>query len=382
MSRLQDWIFEQVHGKKLIYNTCWEDPRCDRKMLQLERDSKVVMITSAGDNALDYLLDDPAEVHTVDMNYRQNALLELKRSALQNNDHDILFDFFGKGAFPDSKSVYKNELRESLPDYARQYWDQHIRYFSGKGLRKSFYYRGTSGALAFFCRNYLKLQKMIRHNVEALLNSQSIRDQVAYYTALEERIFNPFIRRVLNNHYTMVLAGVPKAQQALIHEKYEGGNVEYIQECLRGVFTELDVSDNYFYQVYFRGNYTEDCCPEYLKKHNFDTLREREQRLSTYTTTLSGFLKENPGTYSHYILLDHQDWLAAHDVPALEEEWRLILENSAPGTRILMRSAAAEIDFFPDFVKERLHFEEQLTSETHKEDRVGTYASVYLGIVQ
>ena len=104
--------------------------------------------------------------------------------------------------------------------------------------------------------------------------------------------------------------------------------------------------------------------------------------MSTYTTTLSDFLQKNPGTYSHYVLLDHQDWLAAHDVPALEEEWRLILENSAPGTRILMRSAATEINFFPDFVKERLRFEEQLTRQTHKEDRVGTYASVYLGIVQ
>ena len=382
MSKFQNWIFRQVHGKKLIYNTCWEDPRCDRKLLQLQDDSKVVMITSAGDNALDYLLDNPAEVHAIDMNYRQNALLELKRSALQNADHDTLFDFFGEGASPRAQAVYRAQLRASLPAYAQRYWDQHLRYFSGKGLRKSFYFRGTSGTLAYCCRSYLKVQKAIRQNVEALLNSETMRDQVNAYLALEARIFNPLIRRIFNSHYTMVMAGVPKAQQALIQEQYAGGNVEYLQECLRGVFTELDVSDNYFYQVYLHGNYTRDCCPEYLKSHNFTTLQSRENRLSTYTTTLSDFLQKNPGTYSHYVLLDHQDWLAAHDVPALEEEWRLILENSAPGTRILMRSAATEINFFPDFVKERLRFEEQLTRQTHKEDRVGTYASVYLGIVQ
>ncbi|MEM8906559.1 MAG: BtaA family protein [Bacteroidota bacterium] len=382
MSRFQNWIFHQVHGKKLIYNTCWEDPRCDRKLLNLQSDSRVVMITSAGDNALDYLLDDPAEIHSVDMNYRQNALLELKRSVLRETDHQTLFQFFGQGANANAKEIYEKQLHPTLPNYAQEYWDKHINYFSGKGWRKSFYYRGASGMLAFFCRNYLWLRKVIGQNVEQLLNSKSLREQIDYYAEVEAKVFTPFIRRILNSHYTMCLAGVPKAQQALIQQSYEGGNVEYIQACLRNVFTELTVEDNYFYQVYFRGAYTEACCPEYLKPINFSALQHLQNRISTYNVTLSDFLQQNPGTYSHYILLDHQDWLAAHDVPALEQEWQLILKNSQPGTRILLRSAAIKIDFFPAFVKERVYFDDNLTKAIHKEDRVGTYASVYLGIVK
>ncbi|MCW0218895.1 MAG: BtaA family protein, partial [Prosthecobacter sp.] len=72
--RAHDVIFNRVHGGNLVYNTCWEDPRLDRQMLDLQPDSRVVMITSAGCNALDYLLDAPAEIHAVDMNPRQNAL--------------------------------------------------------------------------------------------------------------------------------------------------------------------------------------------------------------------------------------------------------------------------------------------------------------------
>ena len=45
-------------------------------------------------------------------------------------------------------------------------------------------------------------------------------------------------------------------------------------------------------------------------------------------TLPADFLRENPAPYSHYVLLDHQDWLAAHNPEALEEEWRLILENT------------------------------------------------------
>jgi len=80
--------------------------------------------------------------------------------------------------------------------------------------------------------------------------------------------------------------------------------------------------------------------------------------------------------------LDHQDWLAANNIQALEEEWSLILKNSRPGTKILMRSAAHEVDFFPQFVLDAVEFEQEVTAKTHNLDRVGTYASVYLAIVK
>lgn len=382
MSKIKSWIFDQLHGNKLLYNTCWEDPRCDRKLLNIKQDSRIVMITSAGDNALEYLLDNPEEIHAVDVNYRQNALLELKRSVFKNANHEILFKYFGDGALPEYNDFYQKYLRDSLPEYVQKYWDKHIKYFKGRGLRKSFYYRGTSGLLAFLLRNYFAAKKKIKGNVEQLLESKTIQEQIIFYSMVEERIFNPMMRMVLNNHYTMSLAGVPDAQQSLIQGSYAGGNVEYIQQSLRSVFTKLKVSDNYFYQVYYRGYYTKDSCPEYLKSNNYSTLGKLEKRLKTHTNTLSGFLKENPGQYSHFILLDHQDWLAAHDVAALEEEWRLILANSRSGTRILLRSAATKIDFFPDFIQDKITFKEELMEAVHKEDRVGTYASVYLGVVK
>ncbi len=382
MSKLQNWFFHQIHGKKLIYNACWEDPRCDRELLKLQKDSKLVMITSAGDNLLDYLLDEPAEIHTIDMNFRQNALFELKRSILEYGDHESLFQFFGEGSHPNAKSYYEENLRENLPDYAQKYWDQHIRYFQGKGKRKSFYYHGASGVLAFLCRNYLHKRKQIRQNLESMMSSNNLKQQASYYTALEEKVFNPFISLLLNNHLTMYLAGVPKAQQALIQKSYIGGNVAYIRECFRNVFTKLDIGDNYFYQVYLKGFYTKECCPEYLKEEHFLSLRNQQKKAYSYTSTLSDFLKKNPGNYSHYVLLDHQDWLAANNVPALEEEWRLILKNSQSGTRIIMRSAATKIDFFPDFIKDKVSFDKDLSDKVHKEDRVGTYASVYLGIIK
>ncbi len=83
MDKTRQRVFHYIHDNNLIYNTCWEDPRIDRKLLKLDSSSEVAMITSAGCNALDYLLDNPSDVHAIDVNPRQNALLELKNTSLK-----------------------------------------------------------------------------------------------------------------------------------------------------------------------------------------------------------------------------------------------------------------------------------------------------------
>lgn len=381
-SRVNNWFFSKIHQNKLIYNTCWEDPRCDRMLLDFQEDSKIVMITSAGCNALDYLLDNPKEIHCIDMNYRQNALLELKKTSFQQLEYEQFFAMFGTGASEQADNLYHKKLRSSLSDSAIKYWDKSIKYFSGKGLRKSFYYRGTSGLLAYSTIRLMRLKKQIRHNLNFLLQSSTLQEQQQYFAALEQMIFNRYVKAIVNNHYTMTLAGVPQNQQLLINQSYQGGTMEYLRDCFRKIFTTLDISDNYFYKVYLTGSYTKDCCPEYLKESNFETLTSRVSNIKNYTTTISDFLKKNPATYSHFVLLDHQDWLASNAPEALHEEWKLILKNSQPGTKILLRSAAREIDFFPDFVKERVEFDYQKAAVSHQLDRVGTYASVYLGVVK
>jgi S-adenosylmethionine-diacylglycerol 3-amino-3-carboxypropyl transferase len=108
---------------------------------------------------------------------------------------------------------------------------------------------------------------------------------------------------------------------------------------------------------------------------------DRVSRVSPQTGTLSNFLRENPGTYSHYVLLDHQDWLAWNHPAALVEEWELILSNSRPGTKILMRSAGLDLEFIPQEVLERLRFDDERTTRLHRMDRVGTYGSTHFAEV-
>jgi len=382
LNRARDKVFGHIHGNNLIYNQCWEDPRLDRAVMGLNTDSSVVMITSAGCNALDYLLDGPSHIYAIDVNPRQNALLELKKQLFRNGDHELLFNCFGHGYTQDFAKVYSDNLRAGLPDFAKHFWDSHQHYLNGSTRKRSFFFHGTSGTFAWMMSNYLMRNPERKRAVYELLGSKSLEEQVFWYDQIEDQLWNSFSTWFIDRHVVLALLGVPRQQRDLIQDQYPGGVSGFLRDKLRHVFTRLPISDNYFWRVYLTGAYTPDCCPEYLKGHHFETLKSSIDHISTHTTTLSSFLKSNSGSYSHYVLLDHQDWLASHDPVALQEEWDLILQNSTPGAKILLRSASMEVNFFPSSVLESVEFNTIDAAKLHDLDRVGTYGSFYIGTVK
>ena len=301
MHRIKNKIFQKIHGENLVYNTCWEDPRCDRALLDMNTNSRVVMLTSAGCNALDYLLDSPASIHCVDMNPRQNALLDFKSALFKHSNHDTLFQFFGKGHHDKAQDIFQETLRDHLEDYPRQYWAQNLHFFRGRGLRKSFYWFGSAGSAAFIVKKILEASPKTRQLIHRLFECDNLEAQRLLYYRLEPRLINFFTRWLFNRHVFQSMLGVPQTQQKLAKKTFNDGMAGYVKQCFRKVFTEQSLTDNYFWKVYLLGTYSEDCCPNYLRKEHFDTLQNRVNRLQTHTATLSEFLKKNPGQYSHFM---------------------------------------------------------------------------------
>lgn len=376
-----DFIFKNIHGNRLIYNQCWEDPRIDRQLLDLDQNSNVVMITSAGCNALDYSLDSPAQINCVDVNPRQNALLHLKLAFINFGSFDHLFNMFGLGAHEAHEAMY-GQVRHYLPAYAQQFWDNKIYYFKQSRTTLSFYYHGTSGNVAWLLsRCLLQTKKQLRRLFFDLIDADNLDEQKEIYARMEPSLWNSISCWLVEHPLVLAMLGVPRPQIKLIEKKHPGGVIGYVRNKLKRVFTEVNMSENYFWRVYLTGSYSQSCCPNYLRAANLETLQTNSEKIATHTTTLTGFLRENPDQYSHFILLDHQDWLAWHDPKGLREEWHLILENSRPGTKILMRSASPDINFIPTAVRASLRFHPELTQPLHQLDRVGTYGSLHFAEV-
>ena len=387
-----DWVsrrvFNAVHTNNLVYNTCWEDPRLDRVALEFTSDDNVLVITSAGCNALDYALTEPNHVYAVDMNPRQNALLDLKKAAIQNLEFDDFFKLFGEGHLPGAPKIYREKIRDSLAPWAQTFWDAKIKWFSNKS--KTFYFRGTSGTFARILKVYTDKMLGVRPHLDDLMNAQSVEEQREIYEKhLREKFWTGIMKFAMNRDTTLSMLGVPKAQRRQIETQYEGGIVKFVQDCMENVFAKLPMRDNYFWQVYMNGKYSRECCPEYLREENFLKLKNGlTDRISTHTDSVQGFLEKHDGQISKFILLDHMDWLSDHFFPMLESEWQAIVDKAAPNSRIIWRSGGLRTDFIDQVqihrdgelqkVSPMLKLNTELANELHPKDRVHTYGSFYI----
>lgn len=383
-----DWIsrrvFDAVHRNNLVYNTCWEDPRLDREALRLGPDDEVLVITSAGCNALDYALCGPRHVHAVDMNPRQNALLDLKQAGIRGLEFDDFFAMFGRGRLPGARRVYERTLRPLLPAPSRDFWDAKIRWFDHP--RCSFYFRGTSGLFARMAKGYTDRVLGLRPQLERLLEARTMEEQREVWERHLRHRFTGLLKFVLNRDTTMALLGVPLAQRRQIEATYAGDLARFVQECVAGVTAELPMHDNYFWRVYINGCYTPTCCPEYLVEPNFQRLKAGlVDRVTTHTDSVQGFLETHDRPVTRFVLLDHMDWLRDRFFPLLEREWQAIVDRAAPGARLIWRSGGFNSDFVKEVrvtvagrqrtVGDLLVFEDDLARRLHPLDRVHTYGS-------
>ncbi len=393
---LLDWIsgriFNAVHRNNLVYNTCWEDPRLDRVALDLRPDDTVVVITSAGCNTLDYALTGPKHIYAVDMNPRQNALLELKIAAIKNLEYEDFYRMFGQGRLPGAKTVYREKLRDGISDWSRKFWDKKIKLFDHP--HRTFYFRGTSGYFARLMNFYADRILNIRRHVNDLLEAKTVEEQRRIYEDhLHDRLWPWSVRFIIKRDTMLSMVGVPKAQRRQIETQYEGGILKYVQDCVASVFSRIPIAENYFWRVYMTGQYTPQCCPEYLKPENFQRLRDGlVDRISTHTDTMQGFLEKHDEPISRFVLLDHMDWLSDKFFPLLETEWEAIVRRATPTARAIWRSGGLRTDFL-DRVQVRsngnkrrplgelLSYHRELANELHAKDRVHTYGSFYIADV-
>jgi S-adenosylmethionine-diacylglycerol 3-amino-3-carboxypropyl transferase len=382
-------VFNIVHGNNLVYNTCWEDPRLDNQALNLSADDTVLVITSAGCNALDYALAAPKKVVAVDMNPRQNALLELKIAAIKKLEFEDFFTMFGEGKIARAGDIYRDKLRGSLSHWSQDYWDRFIKFFDPAN-RRPFYYRGTSGAFAMMINVYVNRIVKLRPYINDLLASENIKEQREIYDRyVRDRFWTPSMRFAMRRDTVLSLVGVPQAQRAQIERQYPGGINQFLQDCIDAVFAKLPLQDNYFWRVYMTGRYTRECCPEYLKPHNFQRLKEGlASRVEIHTNSVQGYLEANEQPISRFVLLDHMDWLSGKRFALLEHEWQWIVRRAADKTRVLWRSAGLQTPFVDEarvshqgqtrHVGELLTYDRDLAARLHPVCRVHTYGSFHI----
>jgi S-adenosylmethionine-diacylglycerol 3-amino-3-carboxypropyl transferase len=384
------------YKNKIIFNTVWEDPRLDKEALNITEDDVILSISSAGCNALSFLLENPKHIYLVDRNPCQNALTELKIAAIKHFDYETFWKMFGEGVLPQFSTKYYPKLRPYLSDASKSYWDAKAFYFDGSGLKRSFYWRGTCGTVAWIISWYISLVPGLKHAILSLFDAKSVEEQkVIYEKFVAPKLWNGVITRLIKTEVYLSWTGIPLPQQKLLATT--AGSTEsvgaWIKAQLDYVCTQLPINENYFWLVYLLGRYTKACSPEYLKEENFAKLKASVGKISISTETVTEFLQRNPkkNKISTFVLLDHMDWMA--EKPALlTEEWEAILKNSTKNPKFLWRSAAADANFVLKTtvsnkgkkvpLQDILEVDEDISARLHPQDRVHTYTSMHVATLR
>ena len=350
----------------------------------------MVVITSAGCNVLDYALLGPRAIHAVDANPRQTALLELKLAGIRHLSFGDFFAVFGEGRHAQFRDIYFDALRADLSPFAQQFWDRNWEWFSQPDPRDTFYFFGLAGMVARAFRGYLRLRPKLRESLEALMQSRSLEEQREIYRErVAALLWGKHVNWTLSRQITMSMLGVPRSQRKEVERQHVDGIPGFVREAVAYVACELPLGGNYFWQLYYRGSYARDCCPEYLTAAGFEALKGGlARRIVPHTMTVTEFLQGTEERVSRYVLLDHMDWMSSYYPEALAEEWDAIFARAAPGARVLFRSAHAQPTYIERVgvlhhgrvqpLADLVRFHPERARELTLQDRVHTYAGFHI----
>ena len=375
-----NFLFKYFVKDQLIFNSSWEDPAIDRNLLDISTDSDILTITSAGDNVLDYLLDSPRSITSVDLNPAQNALAEFKIASIKNTNYETLFDLFGYGQYNDIEALL-DKLKTQLSPTTHSFWIKKKHYFTSI---LPFYHYGTSGLIARGFYYHLKFNKKLRNKVNEMVNCATLDEQYQLHLELEKILFDNFLAKfLLKNKFTLSFLGIPDDQSKLVDVHNDYHNMyDFIVGSLRTVFKEFPLSQNYFWYLYIKGQYSKETCPNYLKEANFELLKQNVDKVKLITDTFYNVLKRSPdSSFSHIILLDHFDWFW-QDKETQLRVWNEIKRVAKPKAKILFRSAASNRNYLIPEIRNEIEYRDDLTIGFTNRGRVGTYGSVNFGVIR
>ncbi len=326
----------------LVYNQIWEDPRVDAEALQLGPGSRVLTISSAGCNALNYLIHDVESITAVDLNHHHLALTRLKIAAVRFlPDYESLFAFFG--AADDIRNIERFDrfILPNLDESTRRYWCKRTG-LSGRRIEwfaNGFYKRSRLGRLLGLIHGALR---SIGRDPMKLLEAKDQAERERVFDEVFGPLYdNKILKWIGGSPLSVFSLGIPPSQHQHMSDETEGRLLEEYRRRTRRLICAWPLEDNYYaWQAIARCYDRRDRrgVPDYLKAEHYPVIKARAERIHTrLASTIDALESAQVGAFNRFIFLDSQDWMP----PAvIERQWRAIARVAPIGGRIIFRTAA------------------------------------------
>ncbi len=309
-------VFEDI-----LYASCWEDPQMDRTAFAIKSGDVVFSITSGGCNVLTFLLDNPQKVIALDINPYQNHLLEFKMAAIGRLSYDELLEFIGVRESGRRQYLY-TRIRENLSPSSREYWDNQSEKIEGGILHCGRFER------------YIRMLRILLYAVagKQLINQFFETDSAAIRTSLYNKKWNnirwKLLTRIMLSRRVMSLF-FDKAFFAQLEDNFSFGKHFALKG--RHALTELPMKDSYFLSYILLGKYFDEYhLPPYLRRNNYEIIRERLNRISIITDRCENYFSHlRDGFISKFNFTNIFEWMPKETAEALMKETLRVATDGA-----------------------------------------------------
>ena len=307
----------------VLYANCWEDPQLDRAAFGIGRGDVVFSITSGGCNVLTFLLDDPRQVIALDVNPHQGYLLELKMAAFRTLEYEDTLEFFGVRPCSTRFTLYREKLRPELSADAARFWD---------GQRKKIA-RGIIHA-----GRYERYMRLLRRTVVAGFGKRRLIKRMfeADGPAAREKLY----REKWHGAWWTLLTGVmlsrwlngllfDQAFFTYLDRDFSFGR-HFAAKAERALI-RLPMKENYFLSYILLGRfYGETYLPTYLRRENYQSIRDRLDRVEIVTDTCESFFAgRRDSSISKFNFSNIFEWMSPAAFEALLRETVRVARDKA-----------------------------------------------------
>jgi len=378
LERLFTFIF-----RGFVYSQTWEDPEVDLNALELDENSRVMMIASGGCNVMNYLTEQPARVKAIDLNHSHVALTRLKIAAVKHlPDYESFFLFFGHADDKRNIENYDKYIAPHLDAFSKAYWEgwslfrgRRINYF-----KKNLYHFGLMGRTIRFAHI---MTRFYGQDPRDMLKAKTLKEQKKIFECTIAPFFNKKSMKFLCNLPTSLYGlGIPPSQFDDLFASSNGDMAQLLKSRLERLGCGSPIKDNYFaWQAFGKGYDCENkiAIPRYLTEENYEKIKKVADHVEVHQTSITEFLKSQPvESFDNYAFLDAQDWMNA---VKLNELWSEVLRTAQPGARVIFRTVGAESPLTTKLSAKLLkkwHYDPKASAKAVAKDRSSYYSGFHV----
>ncbi len=359
--------------KDILFSNCWEDTDTENAALQITPDDTVISITASGGRTLNLLQGSPKRLISVDLNFSQNFLLELKAASIKAFDnYDEFAQFLGlREAQEDRLNLY-NKVKPLLSEGAQHFWGQKK---GQRHIKRGFLNAGRQDTLINRVRPLFSLI-VPKRKTRPLFEFDSLEQQRAYFDKTFNTKFYHTIIKILFSKVSIRLLYRKDLYESTKH--LDMGDMLYT--CVRDHANNRLIKENYFLSNILLGKYVnpDEYNSYYLRPENFNDVKERVNALEIVTAPLEDVLHGfGENSIDKFSLSDIFDWITEENFQHLMNEIVRVGKNQS---RMCYRICL--IDRYPsEEVQSHLKPEQDLADRLFKLDRSCFYKGLWVGTI-